>query len=93
VEERPRGGRPAHGLTQTTAVGQAASRRPGDALDLFRVLAHWPKDRYLELAPKYWAQTRARLDPTHLGHEFGPLTVPLALVAATEEKAPTNSAG
>jgi hypothetical protein len=31
--------------------------------DLFRVLAHWPRDRYLELAPKYWASTRARLDP------------------------------
>jgi hypothetical protein len=30
--------------------------------DLFRVLAHWPRDRYLELAPKYWAQTRKRAD-------------------------------
>ena len=30
--------------------------------DLLRVLAHWPKDRYLELAP-VWADTRARLDP------------------------------
>jgi hypothetical protein len=44
--------------------------------DLYRVLAHWPKDRYLELAPKYWAATRARLDPSELAKEFGPLTVP-----------------
>jgi hypothetical protein len=44
--------------------------------DLFRVLAHWPKDRYLELAPKYWAQTRARLDTLELAAEIGPLTVP-----------------
>ena len=44
--------------------------------DLFRVLAHWPKDRYLELAPKYWARTRTRLDPAQLAAELGPLTVP-----------------
>ena len=44
--------------------------------DLFRVLAHWPKDRYLELAPKFWSATRARLDPTRLALEIGPLTIP-----------------
>ena len=44
--------------------------------DLFRVLAHWPKDRHLELAPKYWAATRARLDPAELAAPFGRLTVP-----------------
>ena len=44
--------------------------------DLFRVLAHWPRDRHLELAPKYWAQTRARLDSRQLAAEIGPLTVP-----------------
>ena len=31
--------------------------------DLFRVLAHWPRDRYLELAPKYWATTRVAPRP------------------------------
>lgn len=46
--------------------------------ELFRVLAHWPSDRYLELAPKYWAATRARLDPAELAAPFGPLTVPPA---------------
>jgi transposase len=44
--------------------------------DIFRVLPHWPPDRYLELAPKYWAATRARLDPKQLAAEIGPLTVP-----------------
>jgi transposase len=44
--------------------------------DLFRVLPHWPRDRYLELAPKYWPATRARLDSTELANEFGSLTVP-----------------
>jgi transposase len=47
--------------------------------DLFRVLAHWPRDRYLELAPKYWAATRARLVPEQLDVEIGDLTVPLPL--------------
>ena len=44
--------------------------------DFFRVLAHWPRDRYLELAPKFWAATRARLDPAELALEIGHLTVP-----------------
>lgn len=44
--------------------------------DLFRVLAHWPRERYLELAPKYWARTRERLDVGELAAEVGPLTVP-----------------
>jgi hypothetical protein len=44
--------------------------------DLFRVLGEWPRDRYLELAPKYWAATRARLDPAELACEVGFLTVP-----------------
>jgi transposase len=47
--------------------------------DIFRVLAHWPKERYLELAPKYWAKTRARLDPVELAREIGTLTVPPSL--------------
>jgi len=44
--------------------------------DLFRVLVHWPKSRYLELAPKYWTATRARLDPAQLDAPFGELTIP-----------------
>jgi hypothetical protein len=60
--------------------------------DLFRVLAHWPKDRYLELAPKYWAATRARLDPRELAFEIGPLTIPPPLGAAAEEQSATHGA-
>ena len=35
-----------------------------------------PVGIYLELAPKYWAATRARLDPDELAKELGPITVP-----------------
>jgi transposase len=44
--------------------------------DLFRVLPHWPRDRHLELAPKYWAATRAQLNAVELAAEIGQLTVP-----------------
>ncbi len=44
--------------------------------DLFRVLPHWPEDRYIELAPKYWLDTRARLVPRELAAELGWLTIP-----------------
>ena len=44
--------------------------------DLIRVLPHWPRDRYLELAPKYWSRTLGRLDPKQLDAELGDLTVP-----------------
>ena len=46
--------------------------------DVLRVLPHWPKDRYLELAPLNFAATRARLDAKELEAELGPLTVPAA---------------
>jgi transposase len=44
--------------------------------DVIRVLAHWPSHRYLELAPRYWAATRARLDERELELPVGNLTVP-----------------
>jgi transposase len=44
--------------------------------DIFRVLPYWPRDRYLELAPKYWRATRARLSQRELEIEVGPVTVP-----------------
>jgi hypothetical protein len=44
--------------------------------DVFRVLPRWPRDRYLELAPRYWRITRARLDREELDREVGWLTVP-----------------
>jgi transposase len=44
--------------------------------DVFRVLPHWQRDRYLELAPRYWRITRARLDRAELDREVGWLTLP-----------------
>lgn len=44
--------------------------------DVFRVLPHWPRDRYLELAPRYWRITRARLDRAELERELGDLAIP-----------------
>jgi transposase len=46
--------------------------------DLFRVLPVWPKNRLLELAPKFWRATRALLDEAQLALPLGPLTVPPA---------------
>ena len=58
--------------------------------DLIRVLPHWPKDRYLELAPKYWKATRALLDAQQLVNEYGPLDVPEPEDPATEQKTGSN---
>jgi hypothetical protein len=44
--------------------------------DVLRVLPHWPRDRHLELAPRYWRITRARLERKELDREIGWLTVP-----------------
>ena len=45
---------------------------------MVRIVPYWPRDRYLELAPKYWLRTRARLDPRKLAFPLGPITVPPA---------------
>ena len=44
--------------------------------DVFRVLPHWPRDRFLELSPRYWRITRARLRIDELELEVGWLTIP-----------------
>ena len=49
--------------------------------DIVRVLPYWSRDRYLELAPKYWAQTRARLHEAELKLPIGHVTVPPPLPA------------
>lgn len=46
--------------------------------EVLRVLAYWPRHRYLELAPVHWARTRARLDPDELDLQIGSFTVPPA---------------
>ena len=48
-------------------------------------MPYWPRERYLELTPKYWARTRARIDAAELDSYVGPITVPPPLTA--EEKA------
>jgi transposase len=44
--------------------------------DVIRLIPYWPKDRLLELAPKFWADTRARLDPEEMKLPIGPVTMP-----------------
>jgi len=55
--------------------------------DVLRLLAQWPRDRHLELAPKYWAATRARLDQDQLRAPVGLVTVP---PRPTPEQAPSS---
>lgn len=44
--------------------------------DLFRLLPVWPHNRFLELSPKHWRATRARIDADELALPLGPITVP-----------------
>ncbi len=58
--------------------------------DMIRVVSHWPRDRYLELAPLFWSRTRERLVPAEIDAEFGPLTIPEPLPAQpTTEQQPS----
>jgi transposase len=56
--------------------------------EIIHVLPFWPRDRYLELAPKYWTATRARLPAAQLDVEIGEISVPPPL--APEEKSATR---
>jgi transposase len=56
--------------------------------DVIRVMPYWPRERYIELAPKYWARTRARLDPGELARPLGHISVPGT--PPPEEKPPTR---
>jgi transposase len=55
--------------------------------DVIRIMPYWPRDRFLELAPAYWTQTRARLDPKELEAELGHVTVPPILADTAEHAA------
>lgn len=55
--------------------------------ELIQVMPYWPRDRYIELSPRNWAQTRARLDPAELARELGTITVPPKL---TSEEQPLS---
>jgi hypothetical protein len=56
--------------------------------EVIRIMPYWPRDRFLELAPAYWAQTRARLDPLELEAELGFVTVPPVLADTAEQASP-----
>lgn len=55
--------------------------------EIIRVMPYWPRDRYLELAPKYWSGTRARLVEGELALPLGHITVPPPLAAEEEASA------
>lgn len=55
--------------------------------DVFRVLPYWPRERFLELCPRDWPITRARLDPAELQRELGPITVPEPAPSSGEQAA------
>jgi transposase len=44
--------------------------------EILRVMPYWPRDRYLELAPKYWPLTRSRLREDELELALGHISVP-----------------
>ena len=56
--------------------------------EIIHVLPFWPRDRYLELAPKYWAATRARIPARQLDVEVGSVDVPPTL--SSEEQSATR---
>jgi transposase len=55
--------------------------------DVFRVLPYWPRGRFLELCPRDWLATRARLDAAELERELGPITVPKPTTSSAEQPA------
>jgi transposase len=46
--------------------------------EMLRLLPYWPKERYLELAPKLWKTTRAKLRADELAAPLGAFTIPAA---------------
>ncbi len=46
--------------------------------EILRVLPYWPPTRYLELAPKFWPATRAKLRAEELDAPLCPFTIPPA---------------
>jgi transposase len=46
--------------------------------EVLRLLPYWPKDRYLELAPKNWLVTRTKLNADELAAPLCSFTIPTA---------------
>jgi transposase len=59
---------------------------------LIRLVPLWPEDRMLELAPLFWARTRARLDAAELEKEIGWIAIPAEPLdtRATPEEQPST---
>ena len=57
--------------------------------EVIHVMPYWPRDHFIQLAPAYWAQTRARLDPTEIEAELGFVTVPSVLADTAEQPSPS----
>lgn len=57
--------------------------------EILRVLPYWPRDRYLELSPKYWRATRGRLRADELATPISVFEVPppIGEAAATSDSA------
>jgi transposase len=54
--------------------------------DMIRVLPFWPRERFLELAPQHWADTRARISPKQLAAEVGFIDVPPLAASSTQQQ-------
>ena len=55
--------------------------------EALRVLPYWPHDRYLELAPRHWLATRARIEPSELERALSVIAAP-PQSAATDPSTP-----
>jgi hypothetical protein len=53
--------------------------------EILRVLPYWPRHRYLELAPKHWRHTRARLRPEELAAPLSAFEIPAEATAASQD--------
>jgi transposase len=51
--------------------------------EILRVLPYWPRERYLELAPKHWTATRSRLNPEELEMPISAFEIPPPPTAAS----------
>ena len=56
--------------------------------EVLRVLPHWPRHRYLELAPKHWPATRARLRPEELAAPLSSFEIPAELAPSPDHARP-----
>ncbi|HEX8107361.1 MAG TPA: IS66 family transposase [Kofleriaceae bacterium] len=59
--------------------------------EILRLLPYWPRNRYLELAPKYWRATRGRLRPDELASPISAFEVPPPLDETVDLVAAPNA--